>query len=245
MLPAEAKARIADNLAQVRGNIADAAVGRDVKLICVTKYANDDAVRALLEAGATELAENLLPRAADRFAQLRSEGFQFTRHLIGPQQSRKIKQVPGNFDLFQAVDREKVLLLLNEEQSIQQQGERLDILLQVNIGHEPQKHGYSPLEIEGAVELVITQCPALRLRGFMAVPPWPDAYKGADEFELGTRCLFGQMREIFDKIRALQPGEPHLDTLSLGMSLDYVWAVEAGATMVRVGGALFEGVSEG
>ncbi len=57
--------------------------------------------------------------------------------------------------------------------------------------------------------------------------------------------MFAQMRGIFDRMKELHPGEPHLDTLSLGMSHDYVWAIEAGATMVRVGGALFEGVSEG
>jgi PLP dependent protein len=245
MLPAVAAQRIAENLARVQANIEQAAAGRDVVLVCVTKYADDAAVRVLLAAGAEHLGENLLPQSAERFAELRSAGYVFTRHLIGPPQSRKIKAIPGQFDLVQAVDREKVLLELNEAQAAQCPGERLDILLQVNIGAEPQKHGFLSYEVEEAAAKAVEESPALRLRGFMAVPPWPEAYGGEDEFELGTRCLFGQMREIFDKIKTLYPGEPHLDTLSLGMSHDYIWAVETGATMVRVGGALFEGVSEG
>ncbi len=144
-----ASQRIAENLVRVRACIADAAQGREITLVCVTKYASDAYVRALLEAGATDLGENLLPHSAERFSMLQAEGYRFTRHLIGAQQSRKIKVIPGSFDLFQAVDRAKTLQQLNEEQSARYPGRRLDILLQVNIGFEPQKHGFEPHEIEG------------------------------------------------------------------------------------------------
>lgn len=240
-----AKQQIAANLARVLNTIDSAAQGRDVQLGCVTKYASDSNVRHLLAAGARHIAENLLPRAAERMDQFQSEGFSFTRHLIGPPQSRKIPLIPSSFDLVHAVDREKVVRILASEQEKQFPGQRLDILLQVNIGREKQKHGFAPDRIDEAAAQVVEEFPALRLRGVMAVPPWPDAYGSDLEFERETRRYFVRMREIFDKIRARYPGEPAIDTLSLGMSQDYVWAVEEGATMVRVGSALFEGVSEG
>jgi pyridoxal phosphate enzyme (YggS family) len=232
--------RAAENLSSVQAQIDAASQGRSVALVCVTKYAQDEWVRALIEAGAENLAENLLPRAAERFDELWAEGYRFRRHLIGPPQSRKVKQIPGHFDMVQAVDRLKIARLLNELQA--ERGEQLDVLLQVNISREPQKHGVAPEETAEAYGAIREQCPALTLRGLMAVPPWPDAYPDMAEFEAGTREFFRQMSRLFAKMRELYRGTPEVDTLSLGMSLDYVWAVEEGATMVRVGSALFEGL---
>ncbi len=76
----------------------------------------------------------------------------------------------------------------------------------------------------------------------MAIPPWPDAYSGQAEFESGTRGYFRQMKGLFDRISSQYKHRATVDTLSLGMSQDYVWAIEEGATMVRVGSALFEGL---
>ncbi|MBN2083210.1 YggS family pyridoxal phosphate-dependent enzyme [bacterium] len=232
--------QIKANLDRVRENIAAAAAGREVALICVTKYAQDAWVEALLDAGAEQLAENLLPRGAERFARLFESGYRFTRHLIGAQQSKKLKLIPGQFDLFQAVDREKVATLLNEH--LQAAGAELDVLLEINIAGEEQKHGFGA---DGAVETaarLAAECPALSIRGLMAVPPWPDAYADDAEFERETRTYFRQMRSLFDRMSADCPALTGLDTLSLGMSQDYVWAVEEGATMVRVGSALFAGI---
>jgi pyridoxal phosphate enzyme (YggS family) len=240
MDPQSLQRQIAANRQRVLDHIARAADGREVILVCVTKYAEDDWVRALLAAGATQLAENLLPRAAERFQQFFAEGQRFTRHLIGPPQSRKVKLIPGNFDLVQAVDRLKIAEMLNER--LGESGETLDVLLEVNIALEEQKHGIRPEEISAAVGFVLAECPALKLRGLMAVPPWPDAYDSAQEFERETRRYFRQMYSLFDKMCVENPSVPGLDVLSLGMSQDYVWAVEEGATMVRVGSALFEGL---
>lgn len=231
---------IAANLRRVEEKIAAAAGGREITLVCVTKYAEDDWVRALVGAGATNLAENLLPRAAERFKLLFGEGLRFTRHLIGPPQSRKVKLIPGNFDMVQAVDRYKTAEMLNGMLAAEQQS--LDILLEINIALEEQKHGFHPQQASEAVSYVLANCRALNLRGLMAVPPWPDAYDSAGEFERETRGYFRQMRDLFDKICAENPSLPGLDVISLGMSQDYVWAVEEGATMVRVGSALFQGL---
>jgi len=232
--------QIKANLARVRENIAAAAAGREVALICVTKYAQDEWVKALLDAGAEHLAENLLPKAAERFSQLFRSGYQFTRHLIGAQQSRKLKLIPGQFDLFQAVDRLKVARMLNGY--LLEAGEHLDVLLEINIAREEQKHGFEPDGVLETADQLAAECPALNIRGLMAVPPWPDAYADGAEFERETRSYFRQMRSLFDRISADCPALTGLDTLSLGMSQDYVWAVEEGATMVRVGSALFAGI---
>jgi len=231
---------VSANLARVRENLHKAAQDREVSLVCVTKYAQDEWVDALLDAGATDLAENLLPRAGERFAALFAAGRRFTRHLIGAQQSRKIKLIPDSFDWLQAVDSLKTAHLL--EQELAERGLTINALLQVNIGLEPQKHGVAPDEAPAICAQLAAECPHMQLRGLMAVPPWPDAYPGMNDFERGTRGCFRQMRELFDTMPARFGALPAWDTLSLGMSLDYIWAVEEGATMVRVGGALFEGL---
>lgn len=236
----ELRRLIARNLGSVNKRILRASGGKPIPLCCVTKYARAEWLPSLLEAGATDLAENLLPAAVERFEALWAQGYRFTRHLIGAQQSRKLRQIPGRFDMYQAVDREKTAELLNAE--LLAQGLALDVLVQVNIGREEQKHGVEPEEAVEFCRMLRGRWPALRLRGLMAVPPWPQAYASDDEFERGSRDCFRQMRRLFDTIRASLPGSPEIDTLSLGMSLDYVWAIEEGATMVRVGSALFSGL---
>lgn len=240
MEPASIKRRVAENYASVKAKIAAAAAGRTIILVCVTKYAQDAWVEALLEAGAMDLAENLLPRAAERFTGLQAQGHHFVRHLIGAQQSRKIKLIPGNFDWLQALDRIDSAQEL--EHLLQQQGLELDVLVQVNVGREAAKHGFMPDEAEDACGRILERFTALRLRGLMAIPPWPEAYDSAAAFERESRRYFHQMAGLFDRIRLNHPGASLLDTLSLGMSQDYVWAIEEGATMVRVGSALFEGL---
>lgn len=233
--------RIAENLGRVQDSIK--AAGGGASLVCVTKYAKDDWVHALLDTGASDLGENHLPQAAERFDALRDEGYEFRRHLIGPPQSRKVKLIPGHFDLVQAVDRLKIARMLSEHLAAVDQ--QLDVLLQVNIAREEQKHGADPDEAQQHFGIIMEECPQLNLRGLMAVPPWPDAYGSDEEFERETRRCFRQMRSLFDRIRAAYPSTPGVDTLSLGMSLDYIWAVEEGATLVRVGSALYAGLSEG
>jgi pyridoxal phosphate enzyme (YggS family) len=232
--------RVAENYARVQDGIANAAKGRAVTLVCVTKYAQDQWVDALLDAGATNLAENILPRGAERFDGLYAAGWRFTRHLIGAQQSRKLRMIPGHFDWLQALDRMDSAIALDG--CIAETSTALEVVVQVNIAREESKHGFLPEEAEEACARTLERCPRLSLRGLMAIPPWPSAYISAAEFERGTRMHFRQMYELFARIRSNHPGAPRLDTLSLGMSQDYVWAIEEGATMVRVGSALFEGL---
>jgi len=239
------RSTVAANLDRVMEMIAGAAGRRGIeaetiKLICVTKYAEDEWVEALLASGATDLGENLLPKGADRFDRLRAGGAVFNRHLIGAPQSRKVKLIPGHFDLVQAVDRLKIAEMLNGCCKVA--GLSQEILLQVNIAGEEQKHGVDPADAPEAAAWIVENCPQLALRGLMAVPPWPNAYGSAGEYERETRKYFTLMKELFDKISGSIPSAKGMDTLSLGMSQDFAWAIEEGATMVRVGSLLYEGL---
>jgi pyridoxal phosphate enzyme (YggS family) len=163
--------------------------------------------------------------------------------LIGAQQSRKLKLVPGAFDWYQALDSIDHADLLNRYCAEQSLG--IDVLLQVNIGAEEQKRGISPGRTIEAADWITQNCPSLTLRGLMAIPPGPDHYDSHLSFERGTRAHFAALREMFAKIsRAAKAaeGEKAFDTLSMGMSQDYIWALKEGATMVRLGSALFEGL---
>ena len=232
--------RIADNLQRIREEIQGLGTGEGVRLVCVTKYASVAHVRMLLDAGAEELGENLLPDSADRFTALRADGYEFTRHLIGAQQSRKLKQIPGNFDMFQAVDRIKTARMLN--QALAESDQSLDVLLQVNISREQQKSGFIPEEVDIAVADIRENCQQLCLRGLMAIPAGPDAYSNAAQFKRETASAFGQMRDMFDRISASFPAATPFDVLSQGMSQDYRLALAEGSNMIRIGSALFEGL---
>lgn len=242
MQPEQLRQRISENLERVRGQIDACAGGRRIRLVCVTKYARLEWVEALLEGGAEELGENLLPNAAERFAALKDSGFIFTAHLIGAQQSRKLRLIPGSFDMYQALDSREDA---DELQRRLSEGQSLDVLLQVNVGNEQQKRGALPEQLDELLAHISTYCPGLGLRGLMAIPPGPQAYADAASFAAGSRRHFAAMRELFDRINRLNRpgvGVPAWDTLSMGMSQDFELAIAEGANMVRLGSALFEGL---
>ncbi len=238
----EINERVAQNLRVVTGAVNKAASGRKVTVVCVTKYARGEWVDALLLAGAKHLGENLLPKGAVKFDALQADGQEFARHLIGPPQSRKVNLIPRSFDWVQAIDRLKIAGLLDS--NVRDQGETINGLLQVNIAEEESKHGLPPDQVIEVFSEIRERFSSIKLRGLMAIPPGPTAYKNPQQFESGTRKYFAEMKELFDKLQRIYPDSPKVDTLSLGMSHDYVWAIEEGATMVRVGSALYEGLED-
>jgi pyridoxal phosphate enzyme (YggS family) len=237
---ADIAATIAQNLADVEGRLAEAASGRSVQLVCVTKYARDEWIGSLLAAGATNLGENLLPGAETRFDAWQSQYGPFERHLLGPQQSRKAKLIPASCELFQALDRHEIASLLDT--ILEPTGQRLDVLIQVNIDAEPQKHGFAVNEMEAATLAIASSEPNLNLRGLMTIPKPRQVGEPTAEFERRTRQAYSTMAQLFAKIKVSLPAAACWDTLSMGMSQDFTWAIEEGATMVRVGSALFAGL---
>ncbi len=221
------------NLQHVRGRIAQAcaAVGRPVRsvtLLAVSKTFGADAVREAHAAGQMAFGENYVQEALEKIESLADLVPRPEWHLIGPLQSNKTRIVAEAFDWVHSVDRLKIA----ERLAAQRPPGRgpLQICLQVNIDGGPSKSGLSPAELPAVVEAVLRLPPdAVTLRGLMAIPE-PSADGAAQ------RRPFAAMRRLFDDLRAEGVA---LDTLSMGMSGDLEAAIAEGATLIRVGSAIF------
>ena len=220
---------IAHNLEEVRSTIAAACrkVGRDpkdVRLVAVSKTVDSERVRQALAAGQDIFGENYLQEARDKIAAL---GPQVSWHLVGHLQTKKAKAAVELFDLIHAVDRLKLARALDAAAATLDKIQ--DILIQINQAGEDTKSGVAP---EAAADLLkeVVQLPHLRVRGLMTMPPWfPDPEE--------ARPYFKALRELRDRLQD-QSGLPLVE-LSMGMSGDFAVAAEEGATLVRVGTAIF------
>jgi len=232
-------AAINDNLQAVAARIRTAAraAGRDpsaVHLLTVTKTVPAGAIEEAYAAGQRSFGENYVQEALDKKAALDRSGTssQIEWHLIGPLQSNKARAAADCFEWVHTIAREKVARRLSEARS--QAAFPLNVLIQVNVSGEATKSGVPPGEVAGLARQV-AQLPRLRLRGLMAIPePTADVAL--------QRQAFRVVRELFD---SLNKEGFALDTLSMGMSQDLEAAVAEGATMVRVGTAIFGERSKG
>ena len=222
---------IAENIAQVRANIAAAAreAGRkpeEITLVGASKMNDAAACREAIAAGIDALGENRVQEMAAKFQEHAYDGAPL--HFIGHLQRNKVRQVVGKADLIQSVG--SLELLAEIEKAAGKQDMVQDILLEVNIGEEGAKSGFLPAELLSGAEAALEKS-HIRTLGLMAIPP-----AEADREE--------NLR-YFDKVRALfldmneKMFHNSLRILSMGMSGDYQDAVRAGATMVRVGTAIF------
>ena len=198
--------------------------GDEVTLVAVTKTFPPSVVTEALAAGLYHLGENKVQEARTK---REATGERGQWHLIGHLQTNKVKVAARIFDWVESVDSLELATLLNE--SAAEQGRHLKVLLQVNISGEGTKCGVSPDEAPRLVE-AINPLSHLELRGLMTIAPF------CVEIEK-TRPVFAGLRELRDKVED-QTGL-HLPDLSMGMSHDYLIAIEEGATMIRVGSALF------
>jgi len=233
----ETTSRIRDNLARVRENIASAAArsGRpadDVRLVGVTKYVEPPIARLLVEAGLTELGESRpqeLWRKSKALVDLNLP-LNLSWHLIGHLQRNKVKRTlqaaswihsGDSLALLQEIDRESGPVIH-------------DVLLEINISGETAKHGFRPDEIEPLIP-EINKLQNIDICGLMTMAGLEG---GLDR----ARRDFSELRELRDKLKPSCPPWIRLNELSMGMSGDYEVAIEEGATIVRVGSALFEGI---
>lgn len=222
-----------ENIARVKANMARAALeaGRDpaeITLVAATKVQTSDTIRAAIAAGITVCGEN---RVQELTAHLDDYAYDGARvHFIGHLQTNKVRFVVGRVDLIESVDSPRLL------EAIERQAEKLnlvqDVLLEVNIGREESKGGCLP-EALPALARQAMDLPHVRLRGLMAIPPVA-AEPGANRrFFAATRQLYVDIR------RQIGDNDTDIDCLSMGMSGDYEDAIREGATLVRVGTALF------
>jgi pyridoxal phosphate enzyme (YggS family) len=222
---------IQENVKQIRERIAEAALrsGREpeeVRLVAVTKTVEPERVAEAVEAGVRVLGENYV-----RETQKKQEGVVGSAqwHLIGHLQSNKAKLAVRLFDVCETVDRPKIIRVLEEHAT--QEGKRMDVLIQVNLFGEVSKSGAPPDQVLSLVEKVAA-CEHLCCTGLMTIPPFFDEPERA-------RAGFAALRRLRDEIQPVCPSSVDLRELSMGMSGDFEVAVEEGATLVRIGTAIF------
>ena len=208
------------------------AAGREpgeITLCAATKVQTDETIRAAIAAGVRVCGENRVQELAAHLAADAYAGAEQV-HFIGHLQTNKVRQVVGRVELIESVGSEHLL------EAIEAQAAKLelvqDILLEVNIGGEASKSGISPEELSALAAQAVGS-PHVRLRGLMAIPP---VAAGPD----GNRPFFAKMRQLYVDIRSqMDDNKTSFDCLSMGMSGDFEDAVREGATLVRVGTALF------
>ena len=209
---------------RLRIDAAARRAGHQVHLLAVAKTKPAPAIRELAALGQHAFGENHVQEALAKRRELAELDLEW--HLIGPLQSNKCREVAAHFDWLQSLDREKLIEPLNRHRSPGLAP--LNVLIQVNIDGETSKSGCAPDAVQ-RLAVSIAAAPRLRLRGLMAIPaPVPG--------DAARRASFAAMRKLYD---ALKSTFPDIDTLSMGMSDDFELAIAAGATMVRVGSALF------
>jgi pyridoxal phosphate enzyme (YggS family) len=215
---------IPDNLQAVRDRIARAAsaVGRtpqSVALLAVSKTHPAPLVQEALDAGQRSFGENYVQEAVEKMDALAGKDVEW--HLIGPLQSNKTRLVTERFAWVHSVESEKIARRLSGQRSGKLAP--LNVLIQVNVSGEASKSGVAPAEVESLC-LLVSKMPRLRLRGLMAIPE-----PGAD------RGRYQQLKALYEKLK----GRFQFDTLSVGMSDDLELAIAEGATLVRIGTAIF------
>ncbi len=220
---------IVSNLQAIRLAIAQSAQAaqRDpasIMLLAVSKTFPAAAVREAYAAGQQAFGENYVQEALDKIAALRDLPLEW--HFIGPIQSNKTRVIAENFAWVHGVDRLKIAQRLSEQRPPELPA--LNICLQVNVSGEESKSGIAPAEV-AELARAVSQLPRLKLRGLMAIPA------PADD-ESAQRAPFAQLRQLAQAISAQGIA---LDTLSMGMSHDYGAAIHEGATIIRVGTAIF------
>jgi hypothetical protein len=233
-----AAADVAPQIAAVRERIAAAArrAGRapgDVRLVAVSKTFGADLVRAAAATGQRSFGENRVQEGIEKIQQLEKAAdladLPIEWHLIGHLQSNKARKAAAVFSWIESIDRPDLLRKVDE--AARDAGTRPRVLVQVDLAHEATKHGADATAVADLVRAAIA-APGVDLRGLMTVPPFPVVPED-------SRPWFRRLRELRDALIADGIPADRLRDLSMGMSQDFEIAIEEGATMVRVGTAIF------
>ncbi|MGY8771154.1 MAG: YggS family pyridoxal phosphate-dependent enzyme [Pirellulales bacterium] len=226
--------QIEQNLLEVQQRITAAAAksGRDekqIQLIAITKYVGLEEIRCLLDLGCKKLGESRPQQLWDKADHFADQSIDW--HMIGNLQRNKAKRTVPLVSLLHSGNSLRLLKTVND---LATATEPLDVLLEVNISGDAEKHGFTPLQLPEVMQQ-ISEFPNLRVKGLMGM-----AARDGDED--AARRNFSTLRQLRDQYRDKSPENMQLDELSMGMSRDFEIAIEEGATMVRVGSGLFKGL---
>lgn len=213
-------------LDHVKGVISRYKVVPDVRLVAVTKTLSTEETERAIQAGLQDLGENRVQAAEKKILAL-SATYHVTWHYIGSIQKNKVKKIVELFDVIHSVDSWDTLGLINSQS--EKTGRRPEILLEVNVSGEASKHGFTPQEIRMSIR-TIPAYQHVQFKGYMTMAPF------TRDSEL-VRSVFRGLKSLADEMKDRE-GIAY-DHLSMGMSQDYKIALEEGATMVRLGTALF------
>lgn len=225
---------ITENLNQIRSLIETACSRVDrsaesVQLVAVTKYADLDWVRELIEIGETQLGESRPQQMCQRVAEL-PENVQW--HMIGHLQRNKVDMVVSTAELIHSVDSIRLLKKIDSSSKSAQKRQR--VLLEVNVSGEASKDGFSPDELRSLWPEILN-LQHVDIQGLMTMAPHSDDAESA-------RPFFKQLRELRDELALTSDNHLALPELSMGMSGDFEVAIEEGATLIRIGSRIFEGL---
>ncbi len=228
---------LTENLENILKRIQITAINCDrnaesVRLVAVTKTVPAHRVKDAIEAGATIFGENYVQEARDKIREL--SAYPVSWHFIGTLQSNKAKYVVKLFDLIHSVDSVKLAMEINKQ--AEKIGKIQEILIQVNVAGEPQKSGISPVKTLEMLKAV-SKFKNISVKGFMTMPPYFNDPERA-------RPFFKQLRQLRNKLQKelsdlSSAGHIRLDELSMGMTGDFEAAIHEGATLVRIGTAIF------
>jgi pyridoxal phosphate enzyme (YggS family) len=225
--------KLADRLAAVRAQVVSCAEKsgrqpRDIRLIAVSKTHPVETVRVAMATGVTDLGENRVQEAESKIGAIGSGGVRW--HLIGPLQANKARRAVKLFDFIHSLDSVDLALRL-ERLCVEEDRQELPVLIQVSLANEAMKSGVTETELDALVQAVRPR-ERVRLIGLMTLPPF-------DEDPEATRPYFRRLRELRDRLTEEGAFRGSAGELSMGMSHDFPVAIEEGATMVRVGTAIF------
>ncbi|MGI8668339.1 MAG: YggS family pyridoxal phosphate-dependent enzyme [Aridibacter sp.] len=224
---------LTENLAEVRKKIITAAEkagrnSREIKLVAVSKTHPVEVLREAIEAGAEILGENKVQEAVDKIAEVGHEKAEW--HLIGHLQKNKARKAVQNFDVIHTLDSIELAERL-ERICLEENREKLSVLVQIDLADEDSKYGIKEKDLSELVEF-LQSCKCLKFNGLMIIPPY---FEDAED----VRPYFAKLREIRDKLDSENVFANGFGELSMGMSHDFEIAIAEGATLIRVGTAIF------
>ncbi|MBI2267380.1 MAG: YggS family pyridoxal phosphate-dependent enzyme [Armatimonadetes bacterium] len=222
---------IHSNIARVRQRISEHCkhIGRDpdeITVVAVGKGMPAALVQEAISNGITDIAENYIREAGEKLPVLSGS---FRKHMIGHLQTNKARKAVQWFDIVQSIDTVDLASLVSREAL--SAGKRMDVLIQVNISREPQKRGFLP-EFAAQAALEIQKLPGVSLKGLMTIPRF-------HEDPEAVRPYFKDLRRLFMKLKTQETLRNSMEVLSMGMSDDFLIAIEEGSTMVRIGRAIY------
>lgn len=211
---------ISKNLEEIRSTLKD-----NVTLVAVSKTKSAEEIMEAYKEGIRDFGENKVQELEEKYELLPKD---IRWHLIGGLQTNKVRKIVGKTYLIQSLDRESLALEINKR--AENKGILVDTLIEVNIGEEPQKAGILTENL-GEFITLLGELKHIRIKGLMAIIP-----QGSEE---ENRNYFRKMHELFEKLAEIKQERFSMEVLSMGMSMDYMTAMEEGSNMIRVGTGIF------